>query len=126
MWEALPADSGPEYPRELGKDIASFRKLGRHGLRELSIMARRGYGNAVLTAIRGKQKQALQRELPSHNVHCASGTNHSTGREILKAVAAQHRAASLAKGAFHQALANEKYEAAMKAKHGAIEWKEAA
>jgi hypothetical protein len=117
---------GPEYPRELGKDVANFRKLARHGLGELSRMSRRGYGNAVLAAIRAKQRQELQRELPSHNVGCPSGTNHNNGRDILKAVAAQNRAACLAKGDFDQAEANAKYEEAMKAKHGKVEWRQAA
>lgn len=111
----------PEYPRELGKDVASFRKLAMKtgGLSEMSRMARRGYGAAVEEAIRRKQRAELMRELPSHNVRCASGTNYNNGADIEKAIQAQHRAASLAKGRFDQKEADAKYAQAMLEKHGA-------
>ncbi len=118
---------GPEYPRELGKDVANFRKLASHGLGELPRMARRGYGNAVLSAIRAKQASALKTAaVPGRTVHCASGTNHTTGHDILKAVRAQHRAASVAQGPFDQNEANRKYAEAMEEKHGAVEYRQAA
>ena len=118
---------GDEYPRELGITVARFRQQARHGLRELSIMGRRAYGNAVLEAIRGLQKARLRRAaVPASRPNCASRTFEQTGAAILKAVAAQNRAACLAKGLFDQAEANAKYEAAMKAKHGKVEWREAA
>ena len=83
-----------EYPRELGITVARFRQQARHGLRELSIMGRRAYGNAVLEAIRGLQKARLRRTaVPASRPNCASRTFEQTGAAILKAVAAQNRAA---------------------------------
>src|SRR5882672_9604853 len=95
---------GSEYPRELGKDVLAFRKIARHGLNELSMMARRGYGNAVLEAIRGKQKSELRRAaVPISRPNCASGTFEQTGKDILKAVTQQNRIACLSAGSFDQA-----------------------
>ena len=54
---------------------------------------RHAYGLAVETAIRALQRSELQRELPTHNCHCASGTNHNSGAAILKAMQTKPRAA---------------------------------
>jgi len=113
---------GPEYPRELGKDAAGFRKFARHGLNELSMMSRRGYGNAVLEAIRGKQRSELRRAaVPISRPNCASGTFEQTGKDILKAVTAQNRPAWLGAGPWtpaNQKRADQTYAAAMVAKRG--------
>jgi hypothetical protein len=80
---------GPAYP-----DLASVKKhRPRHGLASMSVEARQAYGLAVETAIRAKQRAELQRELPEHRCHCASGTNHNDGAAIHKAMQAKQRAA---------------------------------
>jgi hypothetical protein len=71
---------GPTYP-DLGASVAKLRRGAD----------RKAHGLAVLTAINAKNRQAHQRVLRSHNVTCASGTNHNTGKAILKAVAQSHR-----------------------------------
>jgi hypothetical protein len=81
----------PPYP-ELGSALAKHRKLARDGLATLSASERHDYGAAVEKAIRAKQRSELQRELPTHRVSCASGTDHNTGEAIHKAILAQHRA----------------------------------
>jgi len=73
-------DWNPEYPN-LGEQVARLRRGSDH----------KAHGAAVLEAIRRLQRSALNRMTPSHNVHCASGTNLTTGKAILKAVAQQHR-----------------------------------
>lgn len=118
---------GLEYPRELGVIVARSRQLARRGLGELSIMERRRYGNAVLEAIRGLCRAQLRRAaVPTRAPNCASRTFEQTGRDILKAVAAQNRTACLAKGRFDQAEANQKYEELMMLKRGKVEWRQAA
>ena len=123
----IPAPFGPEYPRELGTIVAKSRQVARPGLGELSIMERRRYGNAVLEAIRRLCRAQLRRAaVPTRAPNCASRTFEQTGKDILKAVAAQNRAACLAKGTFDQAEANAKYEEAMRAKRGKFDWRQAA
>jgi len=73
-------DWNPDYPN-LGTKVARLRRGSDH----------KAHGAAVLEAIRRLQRSDLNRETPSHNVHCASGTNLTTGKAILKAVAQQHR-----------------------------------
>ena len=85
---------GPVYPELAG--MAKHRKAARNGLAAMSRAERQAYGLAVETAIRAKQRAELQRELPTHNVSCASGTNHNTGAAIHKAMQAKQRAALLA------------------------------
>jgi hypothetical protein len=85
---------GPVYP-----DLPAVKKhraLARDGLSALSHEQRQAYGLAVETAIRAKQRSELQRELPEHRCHCASGTNHNDGAAISAAMRAKHRAALLA------------------------------
>jgi|SRR6186713_2986615 hypothetical protein len=87
-------EHGPIYP-----DLPAckkHRKAASNGLAAMTREARQAYGLAVETAIRAKQRSELQRELPTHNVSCASGTNHNTGAAIHKAMQAKQRAALLA------------------------------
>lgn len=88
----LKPDTTPLYP-DLGQGVARYRRLAIRGLASMLVTDRRAYGDAVLSAVRSKQRQELQRELPSHPVHCASGTNHNTGDAIIKAMQTKHRAA---------------------------------
>jgi len=75
---------GPVYP-DLGQKVARLRRG----------TDRQAHGQAVLDAIRSKQRGELRRETPTHAVVCASGTSHVTGEAILKAIAAKHHAAIL-------------------------------
>jgi hypothetical protein len=75
---------GPLYP-DLGATIAKSRHKAR-----IDPSHRQAHGEAVLAAIRAKQRSELQRELPSRAPNCASGTAHNTGEAILKAIRAQH------------------------------------
>ena len=113
-------DSTPEYWGELSKDVANFRKLARHGLKDLSRMSRRGYGAAVLIAIAYKQRAALKRELPEHKCECASGTNHNTGKSILAAIKKANATRLYRQGVFDQLVAIKKYETAMTEKRTRI------
>jgi len=113
-------DSTPEYWGELSKDVANFRKLARHGLKDLSRMSRRGYGAAVLVAIAYKQRAALKRELPEHKCECASGTNHNTGKSILAAIKKANATRLYRQGVFDQLVAIKKYETAMTEKRARI------
>jgi hypothetical protein len=88
----VPKQFGPTYP-DLGPSAAKYRRMAINGLATMMVRDRRAYGEAVLTSVRSKQRQELQRELPSHPVHCPSGTNHNTGEAIIKAVQSKHRAA---------------------------------
>jgi hypothetical protein len=80
----------PKYPN-LGATVAKHRRLN-----DTSYDGQKAYGQAVNAAIRALQRSALNRELPSHQSPCASGTWHSEGKDILKAIRAQHRSATQA------------------------------
>ncbi len=87
----------PPYP-ELGATVAKYRRKANLAG---SVMAmdkadRHAYADAIEKVIRSKQRAALQRETPTHNVSCASRTNHNTGEAIHKAMRAKQRAALLA------------------------------
>ncbi len=86
---------GPIYNVN-GASLVSHRRKAKHGLAQLTQAERRAYGEAVEKAILANQRQALQRELPSHNCNCASGTNHNSGEAIHKAMQEKQRAALLA------------------------------
>jgi len=113
-WKGEDCTCGPEYPA-LGKDVLAFRKLAEKegGLKALSIMARKAYGNAVLNAVRKLQAASLRKVFVEKPAHCASGTNFNSGKAILAAVAAQNAAKAKTLGIFNQQAANMKYEAAM-------------
>lgn len=87
----IEAPFGPLYPAL--PSVKKFRKAAKSGLNALSVEQRRAYGEAVETAIKALQRSELQRELPTHNVNCSSGTNHNTGAAIHKAMRTKHRAA---------------------------------
>jgi hypothetical protein len=76
--------------------VKKHRKAARDGLASMSPDQRRAYGQAVEDAIKARQRSELQRELPTHNVNCASGTNHNCGLKISAAMRARHRATLLA------------------------------
>lgn len=87
---------GPIYP-----DLPSVKKFRKMAASAGSVAAmdkafRHAYGEAVEAAIKAKQRSELQRELPTHNCHCASGTNHNSGAAIHKAMQRKHRAALVA------------------------------
>lgn len=86
---------GPEYP-ELGATVAKYRRKARGGISDLSRDEVIAYADAIESAIRSKQRAALQREFPTHQCNCASGTNHNTGEAIHKAMQAKQRAALIA------------------------------
>lgn len=122
IWPVLEP-FGPIYP-DLGLAVARHRRQFRMPLKISPPAMRRAYGEAVLAAIRAKQRQSLQRELPSHQCMCPSGTFHNTGEAILAAIAAQHRntpfvfmAKQLERRMEKQ---TEKYEEAMAAKRAAV------
>jgi hypothetical protein len=109
---------GPEI-YAFGPSVQKWRRKG-----PIATMAkedRRAYGAAVLAEVRTKQRQALQREVPTHNVICASGCNSNDGDEILKALKTRQRAA-LAAAASQERRARKpeeweaKYKEAMKEK----------
>jgi hypothetical protein len=75
----------PQYPN-LGAGVAKLRKRAADICIVHRGVARREHGLAVLEAVRKLNYRSLQRELPTHNVNCASGTNHNDGAEILKAL----------------------------------------
>jgi hypothetical protein len=75
----------PQYPN-LGATVAKLRKRAADICIVHRAVARREHGLAVLEAVRKLNYRSLQRELPTHNVNCASGTNHNDGAEILKAL----------------------------------------
>lgn len=88
--------------------VRKHRRIGR---------ITRDYGLAVLAAASEANRRALQRELPSHNVSCASRTNHNCGYAILAAVAKQNRNRPIRKRSDAELL--EAYEKAMESKaHG--------
>lgn len=87
MWKVCEP-FGPNYP-----ELPSVNKYRR---------ARdpdpRAYGQAVREAVRVLQRQELERiakrgYLAGYKAPCASGTWHTTGKAIRKAIREQHRAA---------------------------------
>jgi hypothetical protein len=76
-------------------DSAALRKYRKMGpVKEIDPIFRRLYGAAVEDAVLAKQRAALKREVSLPSANCASGTWHSDGESISKAVRAQHRAAT--------------------------------
>jgi hypothetical protein len=79
----IPEPFGPAYNVE----SASLKKFRRNG------GDRKAHGQAVLDAVLTAQRGQLRtagETIPRPN--CASGTLHSEGRDILKAIASQQRA----------------------------------
>lgn len=81
---------GPEYPALPGAN--KWRKLARG--RELTVGEKREYGQAVLDGINALNRKLLEREVAPFRSNSASGTFHNNGADILKAIAAQNRAAA--------------------------------
>lgn len=83
---------GPKYPN-LGVRVAKYRKIPRE---EMTPAHRHAYADAIEDAIRSLQRQALQRELPTHRCPCASGTYHNNADgKVGAAIRAQQHAAIL-------------------------------
>jgi hypothetical protein len=80
---------GPLYPN-LGPTVAKHRRLN-----DETPEGRKAYGQAVLKAINALNRQKLIGASGPVNprAFCASGTWHSEGKDILKAVNAHNRAA---------------------------------
>jgi hypothetical protein len=90
------SDHGPEYNIDSAA-LKKFRHRASKGLAILSRADRAAYAAAIEAAVLSAQRLALRRaavSLPRPN--CASGTTHSTGEAIHKAIREQHRAALLA------------------------------
>jgi hypothetical protein len=80
----------PLYPN-LGPAVAKHRRLN-----DETPEGRKAYGQAVLKAINAMNRQKLTGASGPVNPRspCASGTWHSEGKDILKAIRAQHRTAT--------------------------------
>ncbi|MHC2400247.1 hypothetical protein ACVMGC_004791 [Bradyrhizobium barranii subsp. barranii] len=83
---------GPAYNVESAQ-LKKCRRAARDGLASLTKDQRNAYAAAVEAAVLASQRASLQRELPSHNPRCASGTAHNTGAAIHRAIRQQQRAA---------------------------------
>ena len=84
---------GPEYDLESAA-LKKFRTKARKGLSHLSTDDRHAYGAAVELATLARQRAFLKTAtVPEPRPHCASGTWHTTGEAIDKAIRQQHRAA---------------------------------
>jgi hypothetical protein len=83
---------GPKYPN-LDAAVAKHRRLN-----DDTPEGRKAYGQAVLKAINALNRQKLTGASGPVNPRspCASGTWHSEGKDILKAIRQQHRAATQA------------------------------
>jgi hypothetical protein len=87
---------GPEYNIE-SASLKKHRAKARAGLSSLSRAERQAYGAAVEAAVLASQRAALRRageSMPRPN--CASGTAHSDGAAIIKAIREQQHNALLA------------------------------
>jgi hypothetical protein len=83
----------PLYPN-LGPAVAKHRRLN-----DETPEGRKAYGQAVHAAIRALQRSELRRAGVNRSEGrpmCASGTAHTEGKDILKAIRAQHRNATQA------------------------------
>lgn len=93
MTVIIPEAFGPIYPELPAAKKFRAMAASAGAVAAMDRALRQAYGEAVEIAIRAKQRAELQRELPTHNCHCASGTNHNDGRAISAAMRAKHRAA---------------------------------
>lgn len=85
---------GPDYD-VTGPGLATFRRKARKGLAALSRDERQAYGAAVEAAVLASQRAHLRRPDVAERPNCASGTYHTDGESISKAVRAQQRAAAV-------------------------------
>ena len=82
---------GPLYP-DLGASVAKFRRI-ENPTREQRV----AHADAIEKAILAKQRQALQREVPSIPASCESGTWHNNADgKVGAAIRQQHRTALFA------------------------------
>jgi hypothetical protein len=91
-----PAEFGPAYDID-SATLKKHRRAARGGLAGMSRGEIVEYANAVEAAVLAKQKSQLRRHgevMPAP--HCASGTWHTTGAAIHKAMQQKQRAALLA------------------------------
>jgi hypothetical protein len=82
---SIPEPFGPVYP-VMGPKVAKFRRIPRS---EKTREQHDAYAQAIEDKIRELQRNALQRELPTIRPRCASGTWHTTGAEIERAIRQQ-------------------------------------
>ena len=73
---------GPTYPKLDGLAKHRNKATQAGGVAAMAPEARRAYGLAVLSALAALNKP----KTPPHSCPCASGTWHSDGKAILKAV----------------------------------------
>jgi hypothetical protein len=95
MKKMIPAPPfGPTY----NIDSAALKKFRRvDSLGGTLEQFRKAYGEAVEKAVLAAQRSQLRRAaVPERRPNCASGTWHTTGAAIDKAIRQQHRAALLA------------------------------
>jgi hypothetical protein len=92
-FDDIPEQFGPAYT--IGSAaLQKYRKAARDGLASLSPDQRRAYAEAIEKAILSAQRSQLRSAaVPERRPTCASGTWHTTGNAINKAVREQHRAA---------------------------------
>jgi hypothetical protein len=76
---------GPNYPAAI-PGVAKFRRAAR-----LEMCNAVAYGEAVLAGIREMQRKELEREIAPWPARCASGTFHSDGEAILRAVRGKNK-----------------------------------
>jgi hypothetical protein len=57
-----PPPFGPEYPKDLGPNVAKFRRMASDGIAGMDHALRKAYGEAVEAAIKSKQRSDLLRE----------------------------------------------------------------
>jgi hypothetical protein len=91
-WYSHPSHN-PAYPK-LGPSVEKHRRLN-----DDTPEGRKAYGQAVCAAIRSLQRSELMRAGVNRSEGrpmCASGTAHTEGKDILKAIRAQHRTATQA------------------------------
>lgn len=88
-------DNGPTVVYDVDSPaLKKIRRQAKGGLATLDKAARQAYGAEVEKAIIAKQRASLlgTGDRPAFKAWCASGTFHSDGGDIGKAVLTQHRA----------------------------------
>jgi hypothetical protein len=85
----------PPYPK-LSATVEKWRRKAANGLSTLTREERREYGATVEKAILALQRSELSRETPTHSIRCASGTLHTDGADIHRAIQQRQRNSLLA------------------------------
>jgi hypothetical protein len=87
---------GPAYNIDSAA-LKKFRREARDGLTSLSRDDRQAYAAAIVVAVLAAQRSTLRGAAYSMPApRCASGTTHTTGKAIVKAIRQRQRAALLA------------------------------